>query len=304
MTKYNKTREWLINMYINALKENSIPWRNRWQSNEQINGITNVAYKGVNQLLLSFISSKEGYKDIRWLTYLQIKSKGYKLKNAKGKGVPVEFWSVYDIKNKCKIDLDEYQKIIDKCPELKDNYKLFCNTSHVYNAECIEGLEPINIENKSNNIKEIPKFINNVINNFKIKYEEKGNMAYYVPSLDKIFLPNKDKFIDNYSYYATLLHELCHATGHKKRLNRLNIKNKLDRAREELIAEISSSFLMAKLKVDAKAEHYDNHKAYIQSWISLLENNPSELFKAINESNKVTDYITINSKEKNRDKER
>ena len=67
--------------------------------------------------------------------------------------------------------------------------------------------------------------------------------------------------------------------------------NKKDYAREELIAEISSSFLMQKLNVDAKAEHFDNHKTYIKSWIEILEDKPNELFKAINESNKVVDYI-------------
>lgn len=56
-------------------------------------------------------------------------------------------------------------------------------------------------------------------------------------------LPPSSKFFDKYSYYATQLHELSHATGHSSRLNRnLNNQNKKDYAREELIAEISSSF--------------------------------------------------------------
>ena len=80
--------------------------------------------------------------------------------------------------------------------------------------------------------------------------------------------------------------------------------NKKDYAREELIAEISSSFLMQKLNVDAKAEHYDNHKTYIQSWIEILEDKPGELFKAINESNKVVDYINEHSRNKEKNYER
>jgi len=38
-------------------------------------------------------------------------------------------------------------------------------------------------------------------------------------------------------------------------------------------------------------EHMDNHKAYIQSWITALEQNPNELFAAIKEAGKISDYL-------------
>lgn len=116
-------------------------------------------------------------------------------------------------------------------------------------------------------------------------------------------LPPSSKFFDKYSYYATQLHELSHATGHSSRLNRnLNNQNKKDYAREELIAEISSSFLMQKLNVKVHEDDYNNHKSYIQSWILLLEDKPNELFKAVGEANKICDYL--DSKVKNKEKER
>lgn len=291
-------------MYIDSLKENQLPWRKRWISELNINGITNCAYRGANQLLLSLVSANEQYKDPRWYTYFQIKSKGYKLKDAKGKGVPVEFWSVYDIKNKRKIDFSIYEKIIEKNPELKEDYRVMCKTTFVYNADHIEGIEKIKNNPQMKNIR-VPKYITNIIKNLEVKYLEYGDCAFYRPSTDEIVLPPKDRFVDKYSYYATQLHELCHSTGSEKRLNRaLCNSNKEDYAREELIAEISSSFLMQKLSVNVKAEHYDNHKTYIQSWISILEDKPQELFKAINESNKVCDYIDKNSRAKKKNLER
>ena len=81
--KLNKTREELIKMYIDSLKENVIPWRQRWTNNTNRNGLTNIEYRGVNQLLLQFIAAKEHYEDTRWLTYVQVKEKGYKLKESK-----------------------------------------------------------------------------------------------------------------------------------------------------------------------------------------------------------------------------
>lgn len=302
--KLNKTREELIKMYIDSLKENVIPWRQRWTNNTNRNGLTNIEYRGVNQLLLQLIAAKEHYEDTRWLTYVQVKEKGYKLKDSKGKGVPIEFWSVYDIKNKKRLDIAQYEKIIALNPEDKDNYKLFCNTSYVFNGSLIEGLPPVEVNKNMKNV-EIPKFIKNTINNLGVKYSEHGNQAYYNPVTDEVVLPPREIFVDKYSYYATQLHELCHSTGNIKRLNRNMINdNKKDYAREELIAEISSSFLMQKLNVDSKAEHFDNHKTYIKSWIEILEDKPNELFKAINESNKVVDYINNHCRNKEKGYER
>ena len=85
----SKTREQLVKMYLDALKENKIPWRERWYSDLNKNGVTNTEYRGVNQLILSYVAYKEKYKDNRWLTYKQIKENNYKITNAKGKGVPI-----------------------------------------------------------------------------------------------------------------------------------------------------------------------------------------------------------------------
>ena len=297
----SKTREQLIKMYLEALRENQIPWRERWYSDLNKNGVTNTEYRGVNQLILSYVAYKEKYEDNRWLTYKQIKENNYKITNAKGKGVPIEFWSVYDIKNKIRLDFPTYEKIIEKTPERKKDFKVFCNTTYVFNASLIEGIKP----NEKNNRNTIPTniYFKRLISKLHIEYIEEGNKAYYIPSKDTIVLPPSSKFFDKYSYYATQLHELSHATGHSNRLNRnLNIQNKKDYAREELIAEISSSFLMQKLNVKVHEDDYNNHKSYIQSWILLLEDKPNELFKAVGEANKICDYL--DSKVKNKEKER
>ena len=297
----NKTREQLINMYVDALKENIIPWRKRWSSSLNKNGVTGIDYKGVNQLILSYISYKEKYDDNRWLTYHQIQEKNYTLKNAKGKGVPIEFWSVYDYKNKKRLDFDKYIKIIDKFPEKKDEFKIFCNISYVFNASLVEGIEPIKKNDKTR--KPNNNIIKNMINKLDVNYKEEGNMAYYNPSQDLIVLPPSNQFFDKYSYYATQLHELCHSTGHEKRLNRNLINNdKKEYAKEELIAEIGSSFLMQKLNVRTNEDDYNNHKSYIQSWIKLLEDKPNELFKAVNEANKICNYIDEKIKDKGKER--
>ena len=302
--KISKTKEELVNMYIDSLKEGKIPWRERWVSSLNVNGISDKEYKGINQLLLSYVTYKEQYNDNRWFTYYQIKQKGYKLKDAKGKGIPVEFYSVYDIKNKKKVDFADYERLVNERPETKVNYRLICNTSYVFNASLIEGVPE---QDKYPYDKSIPanNFIKKIISKLGVKYSERGNEAFYSPTTDEIVLPESKKFYDEYSYYATQLHEISHSTGSKDRLNRnIDFKDKKSYAREELVAEISSSFLMAKLGIVPESEDYNNHKSYIQSWISILEDKPNELFKAINESNKVYDYINGLVKVKDKEMER
>ena len=301
----SKTREQLIKMYIECLKENKIPWQRTWKVDKHKNGISNIEYKGVNELLLNLIASLFEYKDSRWFTYVQIQRKGWKLKKeAKGRGVPLEFWSMYNFKQKRKYEIKEYKNYIKEHPEEKEDFRMINNVYYVFNADLVDGIT----KEKSKNIdsKEIPKKIKTIIKNLNVKYIENGNNSFYDIENDKIVLPSSDKFFDNYSYYATQLHEISHATGHPKRLNR-KIENRygtVDYAREELVAEISSSFLMQDMNIIVEEKHYENHKAYIQSWIELLESNPKELFDAISKASKVCEYIDEISKIKNREMER
>lgn len=298
----NKTREQLVKMYIDCLKEDKIPWRRQWDAPNNFNGISRKPYRGVNFLILMLVSQKEKYKDPRWYTYLQVKKLGYKLKpEAKGKGVPVEFWSYYNLKTRRKASFEEYEKSIEEKPENKENFKIILTTSYVFNGLLVDGLEKY-YQNDIHKIN-IPKYISNIIKNIGVGYEEIGGTAYYDRLMDKIVLPPSHTFVDKYSYYATQLHELSHASGSANRLNR-NIgvfDSKENYAREELVAEISSSFLMQKLNVTVEKVNYDDHKAYIQSWIKILKNKPKELFEAINKANEVCDYLEKNSKTRKKD---
>jgi antirestriction protein ArdC len=47
-----------------------------------------------------------------------------------------------------------------------------------------------------------------------------GFQAYYVPSRDQIYLPERRAFETAQGYYSTALHELVHWTAHPSRLHR------------------------------------------------------------------------------------
>lgn len=54
-----------------------------------------------------------GYKDPRWMTFNQASSKGYLIKKG-SKGVPIEYWSLYDNKNRKSITSAEAKRIIEE----------------------------------------------------------------------------------------------------------------------------------------------------------------------------------------------
>ena len=54
LVKPNKTREMLKERYLDALKEDKIPWERGWGASRLYNGTSNHTYKGVNKILLQY----------------------------------------------------------------------------------------------------------------------------------------------------------------------------------------------------------------------------------------------------------
>lgn len=297
----SKARQNLIDMYLKSLEEDIVPWQKEWQSRQPVNVVSYKKYKGINNAILSYVASKRGYKDNRWCTYNQMKQKKWKFKgSAEGKGVPIEYWSAYNYKEKKTYYFNEYNKIIRENPELKDDFRIITKCTTVFNGDLIDGIPKAKEENLEINQSE---YINDVITKLGVQYIETGDSAYYQPFKDLVVIPPANTFQHEYGYYSTQLHELAHSTGHGSRLNRdlSGEKGSESYAKEELRAEIGSSFLMQNLGLKYDEKHLENHKAYIQFWIQLLKEKPSELFKAISDAEKISEYIQELILEKNND---
>ena len=89
---------------------------------------------------------------------------------------------------------------------------------------------------------------------------------------------------------ATLLHELCHWTGHESRLDR-NLKTghgTKDYAAEELVAELGAAMLCGSLGISP--EPRDDHAKYLNNWIERLKNEPKAIFTAAAKAQAAADY--------------
>ena len=112
--KLNKTRERLIEEFKNCLTEDKIFWKKGWKVDKMNNPSSGTEYHGVNRFYLNMVAVSEDYTDNRWVTFNQIKEQNYKLNNAKGKGVPIEYWSYYNLKDKKTVSIQEAKRLMEK----------------------------------------------------------------------------------------------------------------------------------------------------------------------------------------------
>ncbi|MFZ0494115.1 MAG: zincin-like metallopeptidase domain-containing protein [Methylocella sp.] len=91
------------------------------------------------------------------------------------------------------------------------------------------------------------------------------------------------------SLYTAAFHELSHWTGHKSRLDRDLTQRFGDRAyaAEELLAELSETFLCAEFGFDKTIRH----AAYVASWIGLLQHDDRAFFTAASKPQRAADFL-------------
>lgn len=294
--KLNRMREEMINSFIDCLKKDTIPWHRSWSATERpYNAVTNTAYHGANSLWLSYNQFAREFEDPRWCTFKQAQTQGWKIKPG-SKGTRVEFWSLYDTEEKRKLTQREAKQLSDELTleEFKNRVKPISNVYTVFNGEQIDGIPKYEEKTYELNTEELLQKRDTLLKNMNVDFSEGGDKAFYNPSRDRITLPEMNKFETEYDYMATLLHEAGHATGHISRLNRdmTGVFGSPEYAREELRAEIASAFAAQVVGIDYQQNQYmENHEAYVQDWISVLENSPNELFAAIKDAEKISDYL-------------
>jgi antirestriction protein ArdC len=263
----------VTNRIIEKLESGTIPWIKPWHTENTLdkNIKTGQEYNGINRIILGM----SGYNSNIWASFKQWNDLGAKVKLHE-KGTQIVFYKpVAGVKK-------------NEQGEIESIYSCVFNTSYVFNAEQVEG-----IEIKPRETIEKP-FLNNVdidnmVSNTGAVIRHGGNSAYYKRDDDYINMPVKSDFYDEAGYYATLLHELTHWSGSPSRLDRTKGKRFGDTAYafEELIAELGSAFLCEKYAVKGDIRH----EGYIQSWLQALKNDNKMIFKASAYAQKSTDYL-------------
>ena len=263
----------LVESVATAMSTGSYKWKKSWiEAGSPINYLTGEAYSGINFLSLNFAMIDKGYKNNQWLTFKQLKSLGGDIKN--------NSWNYIYKFGRINLVDENKKPVVDSKGKQKSRNYFRCFV--VYNIENTT-LEAKIIEKKSTqySVDTITQFLKNNVD-VTIKHGS-TNGCYYSPSGDFVSMVDKENFIDTQHanatehYYSVLFHELVHATGHNKRLNRFEntksmkfLEGKQHYAYEELVAELGSMLFASKYNLSVESTVREDHIAYLQSWIKAL----------------------------------
>jgi antirestriction protein ArdC len=274
---------------IQSLKAGMIPWEKPWKT-PHFNGgpfprnfRTGKPYRGVNVLLLW----SSPFPSPFWLTFKQAQE----LKGAvrKGeKGTQIVFYKQLHNRKSDEKTTDEEKA---RAPFVLCYYTVF-------NVEQCDGLTLPQIDQPATtNEIETDETCEAIVTGWASRpalrlTSEHEYRAYYRPSTDSVHMPARSRFVDAPHYYSTLFHELVHSTGHESRLNRTFGAGFGDElySKEELIAEMGAAFLSAIAGI--ANEHTDrNTTAYIQNWISQLQEDNRLIVQAAANAQRAVDSI-------------
>ena len=281
--------EEFANKIIKRLEEGTAPWLIPWTPGQTTlaphNPASGTVYRGMNRVHLAL----SGYDDPRWMTLKQANDQGYTILPG-SKATPVVYFQFSDEKNKLDNDgnpvLDADGKPEKEKVELD---KPIVRFAHVFNAEQVDGIPPLQLTDKAYEWEPIEKAENILAASGAAIKHDQSNRAFYRRMEDAIHLPPKENFDAPDKYYATALHELGHWTGDENRLNReFGPFGSEKYAREELRAEIASWMLGQEIGI---GHDPGQHAAYVQSWIQVLKEDPYEIVRACRDAEKIKEYV-------------
>lgn len=290
MKTKNEYREHLADIFIKAIEEDGLNWKKGWIGLEAPkSAITNAAYKGVNRFILTMESLVNGYEDPRWCTFKQIQDKGWQLEKG-SKGTQIEFWVPLHPDTNKTISWDEANRLKRNDPDIQ--IKAVPQYYYVFNAEKIKGIPEREL--RANLDIKVEEIVPKISQNMGVEIlNDTTDRAYYSTREDKVHLPKPEQFLSSYDYHATAMHELAHASGAAHRLNR-DLSGRFGTpsyAFEELVAEMSATFMSEHLPYELSGEHLESHKAYVQSWMSAIKDNPDYLIQAIKKADACATYL-------------
>lgn len=270
-----------------------LPWRRASGSSlRPVNAKTAKPYRGVNVLTLWAEADARGYRAGLWATYRQWAEIGGFVR----KGEKATFIIAYK-----EIEIEE----TDPETGLRETRsQFFARAIPVFAAEQVVGYTPA-LSTPA------PAALASVEPRSKTAYPEVdafvaatgacirgGRRACYRPATDTIHMPPRGAFVGSPtsgpvdSYYATLLHELVHWTGHPSRCARQFGKRFGSHAYaiEELVAELGAAFLCADLGV-TPGEPRPDHAQYTASWLRVLKGDKRAIFTAASQSSAAVAFL-------------
>ncbi len=289
MQKKLDVHQAVTDQIIAAIEAGVETWQMPWhRSGEGLNRPTNIdtgnAYRGVNVVALWASAQMRGFSTGIWGTYRQWGNRDCQVRKGE-KASLIVFYKELDIEREAA-----------ESGESSTDTVMFARASWVFNADQVDGYQPeqpLVTSSPAESIEAADRFIHATAADIR----HGGTRAFYRHSDDFIQMPERERFLGSATstpteaYYATLLHELTHWTGHDTRCDR-KFGERFGNdayAMEELVAELGAAFLCT--EVGIIAELRPDHAQYIDHWLKVLKADKKAIFTAASQAAKAADFL-------------
>lgn len=284
------------------------PWERGWVTTphgDTMNAIRQTPYRGINRWITMIAQMLGGYDDHRYLTFLQAKELGGTVRKGE-KATPIVYYERKPVKDDQEqankgdtetIDLQEDEG----GDEAKVRYRSILKYYSVFNVEQTDGcnLQPLATPELADHSPiEAAEAIRAGMPNPPeiVTTLHRNDPPHYVPSTDRILLPDMGRYDSPERWYSTLFHEMTHSTGHTSRLDRFRKEKESatpgsihDYAREELVAGMGAAMLAAIAGIEHST--IENAAAYIRHWQDQIAGDRALVLRAAALAQASTDYI-------------
>jgi antirestriction protein ArdC len=278
--------ERITDRVITAIEEGAGKWQMPWHRSgvsRPLNAHTKKPYRGINVVALWAAADAYGYCSGYWATYKQWHELGAQVRKGERASLIV-FWKEL-----------EREVEDEETGERERRKTLFARASWVFNVDQVDGWMPPAAPERNlvATLDQAEAFA--AATGAQIRHG--GDRAYYRRSDDHIQIPERERFTGSATstpteaYYATLLHELTHWTGHERRLDR-DLSGRFGNeayAMEELVAKLGAAFLCADLSLTNTPR--PDHAAYIANWLEVLKRDKRAIFTAARKAAQASDYL-------------
>jgi len=226
---YNATSEHrdvysiITSQVIASLEAGTVPWHRPWSAEVGLprNLQSGRPYRGINPFLLGCAQAAHGFESPYWVTYKQAAERGGHVRRGETSAIVV-FWKRLDPVKVHKVRDSETGELVEMASLGASMVLRYYN---VFNVEQCADLEYPRSEPTRHDWEPLEECETIALGYLRRgpQLVEGGPRAAYSPSVDKLFMPERDRFESATGYYSTLFHEMTHSTGHANRLARKDL---------------------------------------------------------------------------------
>ena len=305
-TSRQRVEDAVADRIIELLDQGQLPpWEKDWRDSANsvpVNAVSMKPYRGVNRWMTLLTHMIMGYQDPRWLTYRQAEALGGHVRKGE-KSTEIVFWKRVPVRDREDDGGNGPQGGGQPggAPVGEDGkprtYPML-RSYRVFNLDQTEDcrIEPMPQPEAQDHdpIEQAEAIIAGMPNPPAFQtYQNANHAPHYAPAVDTVRVPGMGRYRSTEGYYNTVFHELVHATGHPKRLDRFELDaNAGDLhayGREELTAAMGSAMLAA--HAGTLAAVIERDASYIRHWRDTISADKPMIVRSATLAQRAVDLI-------------